>query len=320
MQYFYGSVFLVSLILIPLYFAFVRKKQNDPWLLVFFVCVSVVNLGYTLIAMSDTVELALLANKVAYLGQVLLPLCMLMLISKLCGCTYKAWFIGALLGAAAALFAIICTAGYLDWYYTSASIEKVAGATVLYKEYGVLHPINLIYVILYFIGMLAVLCFSLVKHKGASQKHAIGMLIIVLGNIIMWCVGKVIPWDVELLSITYLMSAGGFLAEWLMLQDYVLKRDIPRFTRAEQDRLAVGITSLSMEEKLSRVLHFVKEDDPLGIREREILEMILGNRRRKEIASDLHLSENTVKTYTRTLYSKLGVSSREELYSLLLEA
>lgn len=320
MQYFYGSVFLVSLILIPLYFAFVRKKQNDPWLLVFFVCVSVVNLGYTLIAMSDTVELALLANKVAYLGQVLLPLCMLMLISKLCGCTYKAWFIGALLGAAAALFAIICTAGYLDWYYTSASIEKVAGATVLYKEYGVLHPINLIYVILYFIGMLAVLCFSLVNHKGASQKHAIGMLIIVLGNIIMWCVGKVIPWDVELLSITYLMSAGGFLAEWLMLQDYVLKRDIPRFTRAEQDRLAVGITSLSMEEKLSRVLHFVKEDDPLGIREREILEMILGNRRRKEIASDLHLSENTVKTYTRTLYSKLGVSSREELYSLLLEA
>ena len=145
------------------------------------------------------------------------------------------------------------------------------------------------------------------------------MLIIVLGNIVMWCVGKVIPWEVELLSITYLMSAGGFLAEWLMLQDYVHKNDIQKFTRAEQERLAVGITALSMEEKLSKVLRFVKEDDPLGIREREILEMILVNRRRKEIASDLHLSENTVKTYTRTLYSKLGVASREELYSLLLK-
>ena len=115
------------------------------------------------------------------------------------------------------------------------------------------------------------------------------------------------------------MSAGGFLAEWLMLQDYVHKSDIQKFTRAEQERLAVGITALSMEEKLSKVLRFVKEDDPLGIREREILEMILVNRRRKEIASDLHLSENTVKTYTRTLYSKLGVTSREELYSLLLK-
>ena len=319
MQYFYGSMFLVSLILIPLYFIFVSKKQSDPWLLVFFIGVSIVNLGDTLIAVSNTVWFALFANKIAYLGQVVLPLCMFMLISKLCGFRYKTWFVGALIGMAAVLFGIICTTGYLDWYYTSASIEKVAGATVLHKEYGVLHPTNLIYVVIYFIGMLTVICLSLLKHRGAMQKHAVYMLVIVLGNIVMWCVGKVIPWEVELLSITYLMSAGGFLAEWMMLQDYVHKNDIQKFTRAEQERLAVGITVLSMEEKLSKVLRFVKEDDPLGIREREILEMILVNRRRKEIASDLHLSENTVKTYTRTLYSKLGVASREELYSLLLK-
>ena len=52
---------------------------------------------------------------------------------------------------------------------------------------------------------------------------------------------------------------------------------------------------------------------------REILELILKNKRRKEIANELCLSENTIKTYTRTLYSKLGVSSREELYALLIK-
>ncbi len=62
-----------------------------------------------------------------------------------------------------------------------------------------------------------------------------------------------------------------------------------------------------------------KQSEPLGIREREILEMILGNKKRKDIAESLHLSENTVKTYTRSLYSKLGVSCREELYALLLQ-
>jgi DNA-binding CsgD family transcriptional regulator len=31
------------------------------------------------------------------------------------------------------------------------------------------------------------------------------------------------------------------------------------------------------------------------------------------------LSENTIKTYTRTLYGKVGVSSREELYALLIK-
>jgi DNA-binding CsgD family transcriptional regulator len=217
------------------------------------------------------------------------------------------------------MFAIICTTGYLDWYYTGAWIEKVKGATVLHKTYGVLHPTNLIYVVLYFVGMLTVLTLSLLKHKGAMQKLAIGMLVIVLGNIVMWCVGKVIPWEFELLSVTYLMSAAGFLAEWMMLQDYVHKRDIPKYTRAEEIRLGTDIATMPMDIKIGKVLLFVKHGETLAMREREILEYILENKRRREIADVLCLSENTVKTYTRTLYSKLGVSSREELYSLLLK-
>ena len=44
---------------------------------------------------------------------------------------------------------------------------------------------------------------------------------------------------------------------------------------------------------------------------------MLENKKRREIAEHMHLSENTVKTYTRNLYNKLGVASREELYSRL---
>ena len=319
MQYTYGTIFLLSLVLIPLYFLFVHKKQSEPWLLVLFICVSIVNLGYTLIAFSKTVAFALFANKIAYLGQVMMPLCMYMLISGLCGYRFRKWAVGALLGVAALMFLIVCTTGYLDWYYTEATIETVAGATVLCKEYGVLHPINLIYVIMYFVAMIAVLCISLIKHKGAAQKHACIMLAIVLGNIGLWCIQKVIPWSFELLSAIYLASALSFLCIRLMLQDYIHKRDIPKFSHAEQKKLGVEITALSMEEKLAKVLLFVKEDDPLGIREREILEIILKNKKRKEIAEELHLSENTVKTYVRSLYSKLGVTCREELYALLLK-
>ena len=319
MQYAYGVIFLLSLVLIPLYFALVRKKQDEPWLLVLFISVSIVNLGYTLIAFSKTVEFALFSNKVAYLGQVMMPLCMFMLISKRCGYKYKKWIVGVLIGVAAAILAIVCTAGYLDIYYTGATIESVAGATVLRKEYGILHPANLIYVISYFIAMIAVLCVSFIKRKGASQKHACIMLAIVLGNIAIWCVQKIIPWSFELLSIIYLMSAGAFLGVWCMLQDYVHKRDIPRYTASESKQLGVMITGMSMEQKLTRVLSFLNKHENLAVREREVLELILANRKRREIAEALHLSENTVKTYTRTLYSKLGVSCREELYSLLIQ-
>ena len=44
---------------------------------------------------------------------------------------------------------------------------------------------------------------------------------------------------------------------------------------------------------------------------------ILENKKRKDIAKQLNLSENTVKTYTRGLYKKLGVANREELNNLL---
>ena len=320
MQYTYGAIFLASLILIPLYFFQMRKKQqSEPWLFVLFVSVAIVNLGYTLTAFSKTVDFALFANKITYLGQVLIPLCMFMLILKLCGYTYKKWVLGVLIGAAVIMFAIICTTGYLDWYYTSATIEKVDGATVLHKEYGVLHPINLIYVILYFIGMITVIGLSLGQHKSASQKHACGMLLIVLGNIAMWCFGKVIPWNVEFLSITYLMSAGGFLIEWLMLQDYVHKKDIPKYTQAEKKELAIQITTMTMEEKISKVLFHLKNGENLTPREQEVLELILQHKKRREIGELMFVSESSVKLYTRTLYSKLGVSSREELYALLTQ-
>lgn len=316
MQWTYGALFLLSLSLLPLYFLFVRKKQNEPWLLFLFACVAVVNLGYTLIAFSNTVEFALFANKITYLGQVLIPLCMFMLISKLCGYTYKKWVIGVLIGAAVIMFAIICTTGYLDWYYTSATIEKVDGATVLHKEYGVLHPINLIYVILYFVGMITVIGLSLGQHKSASQKHACGMLLIVLGNIAMWCFGKVIPWEVEFLSVTYLMSAGGFLIEWLMLQDYVHKNEVPSPVIVEEKAPIIIVDNMTRAEKIKTILASLPEDTVLSTRQMDILERILDYKSRKEIAVELHLSENTVKTHTGMLYKALGVSGRDEIYAM----
>ena len=317
MQYAYGGIFLASLFLSLIYFLLVRKKYDEPWMLVFCISVSVVNLGYTLIAISNTVEFALFANKIAYLGQVTLPLCMFMMISGRCGYRYKNWVIVTLIFAAALMYAIIFTTGYLDWYYTSATIEKIAGATVLRKEYGVLHPTNLIYVLAYFIAMITVLCISFRKNKGASQTHATGMLIIVFGNIGMWLVQKVVPWEFELLSITYLMSAGGFIAVWMMLSEYVLKSEVSPTIIVEEKRPIIIVDSMSRAEKIKIIIQSLPENTTLSARQMEILEKILDGKSRKEIAAELYLSENTVKTHTGMLYKALGVSGRDEIYAKL---
>ena len=313
MSYAYGGFFAVALLLLPLYFLFVHKKQKEPWLFILFVCISIVDLGYLLISLSKTVGFALFANKVAYLGQVMIPVSMFMIISKLCGFSYKKWFVGILLGAAALLFGIVCTTGYLDWYYVSATLEFEQGAAYLVKEYGVLHPCNLIYVLAYFAAMLSVIGVALKKKNSGYTKLAMFMLIIVIGNIAMWIVEKLITTPFEILSISYLMSEFAFFFVYLVLQDYIHVKDLPPPT--EEKSSVIFVDSKERADKIERILSSLPENTTLTSRQMDILEGILAGKSRKEMAADLHLSENTVKMHTTSLFKILKVTSREEIFA-----
>ena len=52
--------------------------------------------------------------------------------------------------------------------------------------------------------------------------------------------------------------------------------------------------------------------EKLSKREQEILECVVSGSGNKQIAADLHISQNTVKVHLRNIYIKLGVSSRTE--------
>ena len=96
----YSIIFVLSLLFPPLYWFGTRKKRQEGWLFLLYICVSVVNLGYLLLSLSCTVEFALFANKLAYLGHVFLILCMYKIISKLCGIRHKRWVTALLIGLA----------------------------------------------------------------------------------------------------------------------------------------------------------------------------------------------------------------------------
>ena len=310
----YGLIFAFSLIMPPLYFAFIRKKQDEPWSLSLFLCVCVVTLGYFLVSISKTVEFALWANKITYLGQVFVPMCMFMIISKLCGYNYKKWVVGVFIGLAVIMYAIVFTTGWLDWYYTNATLEFENGSAYLVKEYGVLHPINLIYVLIYFMAMLVVCITSLVKKKDASQKLAGFMLAIVLGNVGMWIIEKITTWNFEMLAVSYFMSVLAYFFVYLLLQDYIRKVDVPAPTM-EKTRVIV-LDSIPKAERLERVLKLLPADKTLTARQMEMLDGLLDGKSQKEIAADLHISESTVKWHFGILYTTLNVSGKDEILAL----
>ena len=312
----YGIMAGISLLLLTGYLLLVQKKE--PWLLLLYLCVSVVNFGYFLLSASPNLAFALMANKLAYLGSVFLSPCMFMTIVTLCGFRYKRRLPAVLIGLALVMFGIVCTTGVLPWYYKEVSLVFVNGAAKLEKVYGVLHPTYLIYLLAYFAAMIACILLSRRRRIMASRKHAALMAGIVLGNIAVWLTEQFIPWDFEFLSVSYLFSEIILLGLYWMMQDYIRLDLVPQPVQEAPRREPIDITTMPMEEKIRKVLAQLHPGEMLTVRERQILELLLANQKRKEIAEALCLSENTIKTYIRTLYGKLGVSSREELYALLL--
>ena len=313
----YAIMAIIALILLVGYFAFVRKKE--PWLLLLYICVAIVNVGYFLLSISRTVEFAIFANDVAYLGSVFLSMSMLLTIVHLCGFEVKKGHVITLSLIGIIMFLIVATVGILPWYYKEVELIFVDGTAKLKKVYGALHPLYLIYLVGYFSAMVACIVRSIRKRMIASQRHATLLAVIVFGNIAVWFVEKFVPWDFEFLSLSYIFSEIVLLGLYWMMQDYVRVDLVPQPTQEVALPTPVDIATMPMEGKILKILSVLKEGELLATREREILEMVLENKKRKEIADELCLSENTIKTYTRTLYGKLGVSSREELYALLIK-
>ena len=83
-------------------------------------------------------------------------------------------------------------------------------------------------------------------------------------------------------------------------------------------------TYLNVYDNMSRsqqtdILQHTKTLDPLTVREQEVLQFLLAGKSNREIEEGLFISENTVKTHIRNIYSKYDVSSRVELVSTLLK-
>lgn len=75
-----------------------------------------------------------------------------------------------------------------------------------------------------------------------------------------------------------------------------------------------------MDEKQQEIIiHQTKMIDPLTEREQEVMQLILSGKPNKEIAALLFITESTVKTHARNIYSKYNVASRAELISTLLK-
>ncbi|MEP1766779.1 MAG: response regulator transcription factor [Sulfitobacter sp.] len=101
------------------------------------------------------------------------------------------------------------------------------------------------------------------------------------------------------------------------VQGYLLKDHEPTIISAQLRQLAMGVPALSptIADRIMR--HFqatapLTPDVALTNREYQVLDLIGLGLRNAEVARELNIAENTTSGYIKTIYAKLGISSRAE--------
>ena len=223
---------------------------------------------------------------------------------------------------------VTLTPGLLPWYYKNVSIEIVDGVARLIRDYGPMHILYYIYLFWYFALMLVVIIYATVKKKITSTLHTTFLLCAVLCSIIIWLAERFLPRGFEFLTVSYVISELFVLLLYGILQEYGI--------RGENGSIIIANTSTKAEEYLSGTIQ--SDDDSSALfsekdidhilacekimtkiteREKEVLIKLLANKQRKEIAEELFVTESTIKKHTSSIFTKLNVTNRFELYAKL---
>ena len=293
----YGIVCFASFIL-AICCCLMRKRYIKLILLSVFVFLC--NMGYFAMSVSKTLPGALMSNRLSYLGSVFLILFMLLIIMDVCRVKPPKAVVVILAVISAAVFIIAASGGIIDIYYREVDLVMIDGTAKLVKVYGPLHNAYYAYVFLYFLAMMGVILLSVLKKNSEVGKYAAFFAAAVLGNIGIWFSEQFLSEHFEFLSISYVVT------EMLILFMHSIMSD--------NDDKAVVVNA---ESSGSVEIYGNCKDSPLmkhlTAREREVAMLLLKDRKRREIAQELGITEHTVKKHTANIFSKLEVSSRKEL-------
>ena len=114
-------------------------------------------------------------------------------------------------------------------------------------------------------------------------------------------------WDCapEVVSTEMALGATGFISKWVPARRLV--RDLLQLADGR-----VVVDAWDGRETTSDATEQDQKEWPLTPRETTVLSLIAAGRSNLEIAADEHLSINSVKSYIRSAYAKIEVSSRSQ--------
>jgi len=213
----------------------VNNKKINYYFILLMLIMAISNAGYLAVGLSETVQEAVLATKVAYLGGCFTSPLMILLICSICKYDFGKWFRIGIHAYCFIVYCLILTIGYNDLYYTEYHLESLWDSTILVNQYGIGH--SMFYLILYgaIIVQMAMLIHSTVKKRSVSRKNLFLLFGLEAVNVSSFLVGRLINADFEVMPALYVFNGWFFLLIHHRLRHYNIEESVAEVPQKKQN-------------------------------------------------------------------------------------
>lgn len=172
-----AATFYFILFAIPLFYLFILllrfRESISMYYLLLCICIILINYGYWQMGISTTLEEALSASRVSYLGSSFVAYFMVFSISQITKTRIPIAIQCVGIGLSTVVASLGMTIGYSPIYYKSAQLVQTDGFSYLVKEYGPAHIIFLVQIFLLLGYGMFIVSVSFTKQKKVSYISSI---------------------------------------------------------------------------------------------------------------------------------------------------
>lgn len=226
MTTYYAVISILALINLIVFLFFFAKKNLSYYILGILALVAISNTGYLVLAMSETLNEAVIAKKITYIGGCFMPLMHLIMIFELCNINVRKWIKNLLLLFSFLIYGMTLSIGYSDIFYRSASLSKIGNATVINPVYGFGHIFFYILLYGYLLIGLSVLIYTLREQKSVSRKNLWALISMEITTIMIFFFERMLVHDLEVTPFINVVNGWIFLYLTRRIALYSLKDNI----------------------------------------------------------------------------------------------
>lgn len=204
MKVYYAILFALSLVNAGVY-ALIWRKRFSVFITLTFVFVAIANLGYVIIANSQTVPEAIIGIKLSYLG-VFTHTFIMYAIFNLCNLNIKKSYRLILLAVSTFFFLSSLSIGSSSIFYKELTGELIGKNLILHKSYGILHTLYYIQIFIYTIITISATFYAFRKKYDVSRHNLRYMLACETLSVLTFFAGRLLHLKVDLMPLSYVIS------------------------------------------------------------------------------------------------------------------